>query len=52
MGNIIRDGDNLVPVNYNSLLQQILHKLSEHNLFKISSDVATALAPPTPTFTY
>ncbi|MGK7957847.1 MAG: hypothetical protein AB4063_21730 [Crocosphaera sp.] len=38
MGNIIREGDNLVPVNYQSLLQQILKKLPEQNLFKISSD--------------
>ncbi|MDJ0556307.1 MAG: hypothetical protein QNJ68_18090 [Microcoleaceae cyanobacterium MO_207.B10] len=38
MGNIIREGDNLVPVNYQSLLQHILKKLPEQNLFKISSD--------------
>ncbi|GGA48776.1 hypothetical protein [Okeania sp. KiyG1] len=38
MANELREGDNLVPVNYDSLLEQILKKLSEQNLFKISSD--------------
>ncbi|MDY7003209.1 MAG: hypothetical protein SWX82_04370 [Cyanobacteriota bacterium] len=38
MVNELREGDNLVPVNYDSLLEQILKKLSEQNLFKISSD--------------
>ncbi|MEB3342800.1 hypothetical protein [Okeania sp.] len=38
MGNTIREGDNLVPVNYQSLLEKILNKLPEQNLFKISSD--------------
>ncbi|NEO53543.1 MAG: hypothetical protein F6K54_10875 [Okeania sp. SIO3B5] len=38
MVNELREGDNLVPVNYDSLLQQILKKLPEQNLFKISSD--------------
>ncbi|NEP81843.1 MAG: hypothetical protein F6K39_29025 [Okeania sp. SIO3B3] len=38
MVNQLREGDNLVPVNYQNLLEQILNKLSEQNLFKISSD--------------
>lgn len=38
MANELREGDNLAPVNYDSLLEQILNKLPEQNLFKISSD--------------
>ena len=42
MGNIIRESDDIAPVNYDSLFEHILQKLPEQNLFKISSDVATA----------
>ncbi|MGK7954058.1 MAG: hypothetical protein AB4063_02130, partial [Crocosphaera sp.] len=38
MANELREGDNLEPVNYQSLLEQILKKLPEKNLFKISTD--------------
>ena len=38
MVNELREGDNLIPVNYQSLLEQIFKKLPEQNLFKISSD--------------
>lgn len=38
MVNELREGDNLAPVNYDSLLEQILKKLPKQNLFKISSD--------------
>ncbi len=57
MVNTIRESDNLVPVDYSSLLQQILGKLSKQNLFQISSDrrrllinideIATAVATRT-----
>ncbi len=38
MVNELREGDNLARVNYDSLFEQILQKLPEQNLFKISSD--------------
>ncbi len=38
MVNELREGDNLAPVNYNSLFEHILQKLPEQNLFKISSN--------------
>ncbi|MGD1702195.1 hypothetical protein [Dapis sp. BLCC M229] len=42
MVNKLKEGDNLIPVDNSNLLQQILNKLLEKILFKISSDVATA----------
>ncbi|MGB3509142.1 MAG: hypothetical protein WBA93_07850 [Microcoleaceae cyanobacterium] len=57
MVNELREGDNLIPVDYSSLLQQIFQKLSEQNLFKISSgrrrllinidEIATSIATTT-----
>lgn len=38
MVNELREGDNLTPVDYSSLLEEILNKLLEKNLFKISSN--------------
>ncbi len=38
MVNKLREGDNLEPVEYSSLLKKISDKLSEHTLFKVSSD--------------
>ncbi len=38
MVNELREGDNLISVNYDSLLEKILKKLPEQNLFKISTD--------------
>ena len=38
MVNELREGDNLTPVDYSSLLEEILKKLLEKNLFKISSN--------------
>lgn len=38
MVNELRESDNLISVDYSDLLQQILHKLLEQNIFKISSN--------------
>lgn len=40
MANELREGDNLIAVDYISLLQQILNKMPEQNLFKIPRDIA------------
>lgn len=38
MVNELRESDNLISVDYSDLLQQILQKLPEQNIFKISSN--------------